>query len=105
MRNFVLLSILCAMLLVSVGCVVTGSPLAGSLYTDVKGPVIPTDNSVKPVKTGVAEATGILGFCTGDASIEAAMKQGNITKIHHVDMHATNVLAIFGKYKTVVYGE
>ena len=50
--------------------------------------------------------TSILSMvATGDASIEAAMKNGGITKVHHVDWQAKNILGIYGEFKTTVYGE
>ncbi len=42
---------------------------------------------------------------TGDASIEAAAKQGGITVIHHVDWEVKNILGIIGTYRCNVYGE
>jgi len=33
------------------------------------------------------------------------MKNGNITKISHVDWEAKNILGIIGNYKVTVYGE
>ena len=41
----------------------------------------------------------------GDCSIKSAMKDGGITKIHHVDSSSMNVLYFFFKYETIVYGE
>ena len=105
MRRLLLLSVVCGLLCIAVGCTGVGSPIWGSIYTNVKGPCEVVDNAVSPVKTGEAEAKGIIGICTGDASIKAAMDNGGITKVHHVDMEATSVLSIYGVVKTVVYGE
>ncbi len=41
----------------------------------------------------------------GDASIDAAKRNGKITKVHHVDWQVENILGIIGKYKVIVYGE
>ncbi len=41
----------------------------------------------------------------GDASISAAMAEGGITKIHHVDSKVFQVLGLYAKYETIVYGE
>jgi len=54
---------------------------------------------------GTAKATAIIGIATGDASIAAAMSNGGITKVHHVDTEVTNILGIYATYTTVVYGE
>jgi hypothetical protein len=78
----------------------------GLLYTDLKLPVGVTGNGGKAPKIGTAECTSVLALvATGDCSVEAARKQGGITKIHHVDWDANNVLGIVGNYKVVVYGE
>ncbi len=80
------------------------TPMNGSLYTDLRGPVAVGDASGMS-KIGEAKATAIIGIATGDASIEAAMKNGGITKIHHVDSQVKNILGIYAEYTTVVYGE
>ena len=78
----------------------------GVLYTDMKLPLDVTGNGGKAPKVGTAECTSVFALvATGDCSIEAARKQGGITKIHHVDWDANNVLGILGNYKVVVYGE
>jgi hypothetical protein len=41
----------------------------------------------------------------GDASISAAAQNGGITRIHHVDHETMNILGIYAKYTTIVYGE
>lgn len=77
----------------------------GSFYTDVKLPMESGDSTACP-KTGVAEAKSFLSlFAIGDASLQAAAKNGNISKINTVDWDAENILGIIGKYKTTVCGE
>ena len=85
------------------GCAAV-TPMTGSLYVEMSGPVAVGDGKGMS-KIGTAEATGIIGIVTGDASISAAMKNGGITKIHHVDSKVQNFLGLFAKYTTVVYGE
>ena len=89
------------------GCVTPQTaPVFGGLVTDqVKGPVAGVDNSVNPTKKGTAQAKAIVCFATGDASITAAMKNGNITKVHHVDSEVFSVLGVYARYTRVVYGE
>ena len=85
------------------GCA-TAYPV-GSLYTEVKLPVA-VESDGKALKTGTAECMSILGLlATGDASLNTAMKNGNITKVSHVDWEARNILGIIGNYKLTVYGE
>jgi hypothetical protein len=40
-----------------------------------------------------------------DASIEAAMNNGSIAKIHHADHDALNILGLYPKWIVIVYGE
>ena len=89
------------------GCVCVGPSNAKSLLTlDVQSPDMSfVDNSVKPVKKGVATATGTLVFVEGDASLKAAMENGGITKVHHVDYKVKNILGIIGSTTTIVWGE
>jgi len=88
------------------GCVFGPSPLQGSLYTDVKYPSDSPNQAKIVEKKGEACATGILGLvATGDASLEAAAKDGKITQITAVDYHYNNILGLYAKYCTVVKGE
>lgn len=89
------------------GCVMTNSNgIASALTLDVKTPDTNfIDNSVKPEKMGVAKASGIICFCEGDASLKAAMDNGGIKKVHHVDYKVKNILGIVADYTTIVYGE
>jgi len=87
------------------GCAMVTAPVNGGLYTDLKAPVTATSNTGS-AKVGTGECTTILGMIAmGDCSISAAMKNGNITKIHHVDHDAMSVLFIYAKYTIKVYGE
>jgi hypothetical protein len=85
------------------GCAIV-TPMNGALYTNLKGPVAVGDAGGSS-KMGTAKATAIIGIATGDASIETAMANGGITKVHHVDTQVKNILGIYAEYTTVVYGE
>jgi hypothetical protein len=100
---------MCAVMLVGLvvltGCsAVALGPVVAAITVDEKGPVSVGDMKAG-MKVGVAQAEGILVVAYGDASIAAAMKEGNITKVHHVDSESFNVLGIYARYKTIVYGE
>lgn len=58
-------------------------------------------------KSGKASAIGILWiFAAGDHSIQAAMKDGGLTKIHHFDSKSTSILGgLFARQTTIAYGE
>jgi len=86
-------------------CAYVMAPATGFIYTDLKAPFAVTDNTASS-KVGTGEITSILGIvATGDASVETAAKAAGITKIHHVDYEAFNVLGIYAKYTIMVYGE
>lgn len=105
MKKLKRLTFFAAVAIVLSSCAAVATPLAGAIYTDVKAPFAVTSNA-NSTKAGSAEATGILGlFATGDASIEAASTNGNISKIHHVDYHSTSILGIYSTFKVTVYGE
>jgi len=87
------------------GCTaVAHGPVTAPITIDMKGPVS-SGTAAGSSKVGRSEAWGILIYATGDASISAAMKNGGITRIHHVDHESMNILGIYAKYTTKVYGE
>jgi hypothetical protein len=100
--SHVVLTLLCAALLS--GCAISHGPVMAPITVGMKGPVSAGPAPTSP-KVGRADAWGILVFATGDASISAAMANGGITRIHHVDHETQNFLGIWAKYTTVVYGE
>lgn len=57
-------------------------------------------------KTGRACAHSYLGLIAIDnASIESAMKNGNITKVATVNQSTKNILGLYGEYCTIVTGQ
>jgi hypothetical protein len=81
-----------------------------ALYTDIKTPLPPlsanndAQNSTHVGKASCASYVWIVAL--GDCSVQAAMKNGGISKIHHVDSEINSyVLGIYTKFTTVVYGE
>jgi len=87
------------------GCTTVGHAPVTSLVTlNEKGPVA-AGSAAGSSKVGRSEAWGILVFATGDASISAAMRNGGITRIHHVDHETSSFLGVYAKYTTIVYGE
>lgn len=91
------------------GCAsLLGAQHGGALYTDVHRPfaVGPGLMDGNGGKWGVATSTSILGLVAlGDSSIDAAMTQGKITKIHHVDYRLQSVFGLVATYTVIVYGE
>jgi len=83
----------------------THGPVKAHLFTSTTSTISDVDNGVQALKPGVSQATGILFFATGDASVGAAMDEGGITKVHHVDAEVFSVLGLYATHKTIVYGE
>lgn len=82
-------------------------PPGGWIYADIKAP-IDTDAQKTPVTsaTGDASSMSILGLIAmGDASVHAAAQAGNVKTIDHVDYTFFNILGIYSKFTTRVYGE
>ena len=86
-----------------------GMPPYGWLYNDTYAPENRQQaplNSDTHAKVGTGMIQCYLGLiATGDASVETAMKNGKITKIHHVDYKAKNILSLYTEYTIYVYGE
>ena len=85
------------------GCLSVSTPAIGILFTDVKygGDA----EGAIGAKEGKACAQSILGLIAqGDASIEAAAKNGGIKTVTTVDHSAKNMLGIIGDYCTIVHG-
>lgn len=90
------------------GCAVVGSPVPGLWYTDVKYPSYYDGAAEKGPgsKVGSSKATSILGLiATGDASVEAACRNGGIANVHTVDIEAMSLLGLFATFTTRVTGE
>ncbi len=87
-----------------IGCAHVASPVFGTLYVGVTGPV-DVEGSGDAPKVGKACATSILGIiATGDAGIEAAKKAGGIKEVVVVDFTATSILGIYAEFCTIVRG-
>jgi hypothetical protein len=84
------------------GCV--QSPTGpGILYMDVKGPLAVAAGTETP-KVGKSCARVFLAlFAWGDASIESAKRNANITVVTTVDHQSFNFVG-FGSFCTLVYG-
>lgn len=105
MKKLMTASMIAAMGLIAGGCVMASGPISAGITLDQRGAVAGVDNSVRPTRTGTAMAKGILIFSSGDASIKAAMENGNIKKVHHVDSEQMNILGVYAEHTTIVYGE
>jgi len=106
-RLIMLVAMASAVVVLMSGCAGITPVLGGSggwIYTQTEGPVA-VGSAATAEKVGTATSTEIVCFATGDASIKAAMENGGIAKIHHVDYKVMSVMGVYAKYTTVVYGE
>ena len=103
MLKSLIVALACAGLIQGCAAVAHG-PVTAPVTLNMKGPVA-TGTAMTSPKVGRSEAWGILVFATGDASISAAASHGGITRIHHVDQETLNILGVYAKYTTIVYGE
>jgi hypothetical protein len=79
---------------------------SGIVYTGTKAGIAAGEGGVSHGKVGTATAKSIMGLVAwGDASIQTAAQNGGITQIRYVDYEVENILGIYGKYTTIVYGE
>ena len=105
MRKKMGLLLVVALVGVSLSGCATAIP-AGAFYTEVGFPGGVGAGDVSYSKVGKSESQSYLGLvATGDASIEAAIKAGNIQKVKYVDYKTKNILGIIGEYTTYVYGD
>jgi len=98
---FTLLISLCA-------CVSPQHQGTALLAAKVRGPVwISGEPAPASIKVGRATTHTCLAlFAYGDASVEAAMQDGGIRRVHHVDFESKSLLGgLFMVYTTMVYGE
>lgn len=90
------------------GCLVAPViPPVGIIYSDLKAPLdYDQEASTVGPRTGTSESMSILGLVAmGDASVQAAAQNGNITKANGADYEYFNVLGIYQRYRTVLHGE
>lgn len=77
----------------------------GILFTDVKDSVNASSNT-GGTKRGTACGKNILALVsTGDMSIDAAKKNGNITKVSSVDYSQYSILGVYLETCAIVTGE
>lgn len=75
----------------------------GAIYTDISAPI--TTTCASGSKVGTATSTSYLAlWAEGDASIEAAKKNGGITTVSSVDTKVKSILGIITTYTTTVRG-
>ena len=89
------------------GCA-SNSPVPGYIFTSTTFPSgdkvrLDSETAGKQGKSTCRSFLALVAY--GDCSIKSAMKDGGITKIHHVDSKSTQLLFLMYRYDTIVYGE
>ena len=82
-------------------------PPIGMIYTNFEAP-LDIDYSQTDVQgnKGTSESISILGLVAiGDASAAAAADNAGIDTIEHADYEFFNVIGVYQRYRTVVYGD
>ena len=103
MKKFARVALAIALVIPLSGCIAVASPVIGTIYTDVKGP-IDAEGTIGS-KQGKACAKSLLSlFATGDASISAAAANGGISKVSTVEHSSMNFLGLVGEFCTIVRG-
>jgi len=82
-------------------------PPVGFLFNNTEAPLdVDMNQTQLGEKKGEASACSVLGLVAwGDASTQAAAKQGGLTQINHLDYKLLNVLGLFTQFTTTAYGE
>ncbi|MGF1573508.1 MAG: TRL-like family protein [Sumerlaeia bacterium] len=82
-------------------------PPMGILYTSHQAPLFPDQTTGQVgTRSGESSAISILGLVAiGDASLQTAAQEGNISNIRHVDYQYDNILGVYQKYTTIARGE
>ncbi len=87
-------------------------PPIGAIFTQVKAPLSTNfDSTTLGSRRGTADSFFIrepfLGtsYAFGDASVETAAANANITTVRHVDYKMTTVLGLFGQFTVIVFGD
>ncbi len=113
MKKIALLTVVGLMLVFTVGCaggvyVTPVQPPPGLMFARLNGPISNNFDAgaVVTMKKGTATSENVLGLVSvGDCSLSAAAQDGNIRKIHYADYQFENILGVYSKFTTVVYGE
>lgn len=89
----------------TLGCIAAPVvPPIGLVYTELDAPLAPRGEVGS--RRGTSTVTSILFLVsTGDGSVRAAAQNGGIREVKLVDYEYTNVLGVYQRYTTVVYGD
>ena len=78
----------------------------GTVYANLTSPMISPTGDTSYTKTGSASTYSFLYLVAwGDGGLAKAVKNGDIKKIKMADMDIFNILGLYIKYTTHVYGD
>lgn len=100
-------SLFCLLVFSNTGCLVAPVvPPVALVYSNIKAPLdVDVNETVLGSLRGEASATMILGlFSFGDAGLYAAAQNGRLETIDSADYEFVNVLGIYQRFTTIVYG-
>jgi len=103
-KRLLVLALLVSVVMMA-GCVMPYRATISAPIMKTNSAIMLGDTSVGYSKVGEAECEGIVLVAFGDASIKAAMEDGGITRIHHVDSEEISVLGVYCRQVIKVYGE
>lgn len=108
-QNRLVKSLLCLLAVVFMaGCMIAPVvPPTGAIFNNTRVPLdVDFEKTEYGPKTGAASTNCILGLIAwGDASAEAAAKNGDITTIEYLDYEYMNVLYIYQRFTTIAHGK
>ncbi|HZM00979.1 MAG TPA: TRL domain-containing protein [Planctomycetota bacterium] len=89
------------------GCASPATQGIGLLRTSVRGPLVVSDRELPAEpKRGMSEVYTFLGlFAYGDGTVDAAMRQGGLTTLHHADYEYECLLGLLAIRRTFAYGD
>lgn len=89
------------------GCFIAPvKPPTGWIYSGYKAPLDPDVQKSTLGQSGKARSMSILGLVAiGDCSTQAAAQAGGITTVTHADYEFFNILGVYQRFTTVVYGQ
>ena len=107
----VAIAVLAALIMVGCsGCAMYSAPVKPpqGAFTSIEAPTSTDFNESTPAGTAVgrSSAHSILGLVAwGDASIDAAARNGDLSAVNYVDYEYLSVLGLYTKYTTVAHGK
>jgi len=107
-RSSMIVILMTFLLIAFISSCSTTSPVVGVFYTNVTSPSgdkVATE-AINFDKVGEATCKSVLGLVAwGECSIDGAMKNGGLTKVHHVDQLTMGIAFFYSEFTVKAYGE